>query len=108
MTPIEHAIDAYMAHPDMACDDPLTDSLLAQVTPQPGAPGTAPGAAYTSDAGMLAALQRIALRSHAVARREYTHGWAWGVACGLTAGVCATGIAVWLWHLVAIWLCPRC
>lgn len=107
MSPLDQAVQAHMAHPAMACDDPLTECLLAQLAPP--AATAQPGTAHGSDASMLLALQRVALRAHAVARREYTRGWAWGVVCGLTAGVCTTGGAVWLWHVAtAAWACPTC
>lgn len=110
MTPLDQVVQAHMAHPAMACDDPLTECLMAQltVTADPSEPSE-PGTAHGSDANMLVALQRVALRAHAVARREYTHGWVWGVVCGLVAGVCTTGGAVWLWHAAtAAWACPTC
>ena len=42
-------------------------------------------------------------------RAAYVKGWWWGLVCGLICGVCTTGTAVWLWHLVLEALgCPAC
>lgn len=95
MTHLDQAVHAHMAHGAMACDDPLTECLCQQMAPQAALPD--------DDAARdCAALQTVI-------RREYTRGRVWGVACGLCAGVCSTGTAVWLYHAAAAALqCPTC
>jgi hypothetical protein len=96
-TPLDRAIADHMAHGAMTGQDPLTDCLYAQMAPQPTWPDEAPD--DTPPGPDLPAAER----------RAYAQGWAWGVVCGLCAGVCTTGTAVWLWHLAAAALaCPTC
>lgn len=39
---LDHAMHAHMAHGAMACDDPLTECLCAELAPQPDLPSPAP------------------------------------------------------------------
>ena len=55
---------------------------------------------YGQPDSALQAMARAAQQAHAIARREYMRGWAWGVVCGITAGISTTALAVWLWHVV--------
>lgn len=39
---LDHAVHAHMAHGAMACDDPLTECLYAELAPQPDLPEGTP------------------------------------------------------------------
>lgn len=113
MTLLDQSVHAHMAHGAMACGDPLTECLCAQMAPQPelpadGAAQAAPPTCPRRDA-LVVALRRAVETQHAVAGREYARGWVWGVVCGLVAGVCTTGGGIWLWGVAIDALrCPSC
>ena len=97
LNPLDRAVHQHMEHGAMACHDPLTECLCQQMAPQPPLPDDSDDEADASPA------------PHPVARLEFMLGWAWGVTCGLCAGVCATVLLVLLYQAAAAAMqCPTC
>ena len=46
------------------------------------------------------AFVELARHADGIERRAYVAGWRWGLVCRLAAGICATGLGVWLVQLV--------